>query len=150
MKNIALCLLLAGIGCKVATPESPPAKPQYQSEKITVPAAHAKEPERKDFSLELADDYLEKGAVAWTRKRGCVTCHTTGTYMQVRPALTSIMGEPTPEIHELLIDELAELKQAETAELRKSTKPAQVIYIAAGLAEPRRNMNTGIWCAVVP
>ena len=141
MKNIALCLLLAGIGCKVATPESPPAKPQYQSEKITVPAAHAKEPVRKDFSLELADDYLEKGAVAWTRKRGCVTCHTTGTYMQVRPALTSIMGKPTPEIHELLIDELAELKQAETAELRKSTKPAQVIYIAAGLAEWDRHVT---------
>ena len=71
------------------------ATPQYQSEKITVPAASADEAIAKQFSLEKANHYLEQGAVAWTRKRGCVTCHTTGTYMQIRPELTPL---PTREL----------------------------------------------------
>ena len=117
------------------------ATPQYQSEKITVPAASADEAVAKKFSLEKADRYLEQGAVAWTRKRGCVTCHTTGTYMQIRPELTPILGKPTAEIHELLTGELADLAKQKPADLDKSTKPAQVIYIAAGLAEWDRHVS---------
>jgi len=121
--------------CKAAAPQDKPAKPQYQSEKISVIAATAKEPVLKDFSLAKADKYLEKGALAWTRKRGCVTCHTIGTYMQIRPALTSVLGKPTMEIRELLTDELEKFKEAKPADLRKGTNPAEVIYTAAGLAE---------------
>ena len=117
------------------------AAPQYQSEKITVPAASADEALAKKFSLEKANHYLEQGAVAWTRKRGCVTCHTTGTYMQIRPELTPILGQPTREIHELLTDELSGLAKQSVDALDKSTKPAQVIYIAAGLAEWDRHVS---------
>ena len=42
------------------------ATPQYQSPDITVPAASADEAVLKQFSLTKADDYLEKGALAWT------------------------------------------------------------------------------------
>ena len=117
------------------------AAPQYKSPEITIPAASADEAVRKEFSLAKADDYLEKGALAWTRQKGCVTCHTTGTYMQIRPALTETLGKPNTEVRELLIETLAELKKAKVADLRKSTKPAQVIYTAAGLAEWDRHVT---------
>ena len=103
------------------------ASPQYQSGEIIVPAASAEETVLKQFSLEKADQYLEQGAAAWTRKRGCVTCHTTGTYMQIRPELTPILGNPSQEIHELLTGELTELRKQKVADLNKGTKPAQVI-----------------------
>ena len=117
------------------------APPQYQSPDITVPAASADEAVLKQFSLAKADDYLEKGALAWTRKRGCVTCHTTGTYMQIRPELTSVLGEPTEEVRELLTDELAELQKMKHADLLKKTKPAEIIYTAVGLAQWDRHVT---------
>ena len=87
------------------------AAPQYKSPDITIPAATADEPVLKKFALAKANDYLEKGALAWTRKRGCVTCHTTGTYMQIRPALTLVLGKPTEEIRELFTGELAKFQK---------------------------------------
>ena len=118
-----------------ASPALFAAAPQYKSPDITIPAASANEPLLKRFSLVKADDYLEKGALAWTRKRGCVTCHTTGTYMQIRPALTSVLGKPTVEIRQLFTGELAKFQKLKPAVFRKGTKPAEVIYTAAGLAE---------------
>ena len=117
------------------------ATPQYQSPDITVPAASAGEAVLKQFSLAKADDYLEKGALAWTRKRGCVTCHTTGTYMQIRPELTSVLGEPTEEVRNLLTDELAKLQKMKHADLLKKTKPAEIIYTAVGLAQWDRHLT---------
>ena len=117
------------------------ATPQYQSPDITVPAASAGEAVLKQFSLAKADDYLEKGALAWTRKRGCVTCHTTGTYMQIRPELTSVLGEPTEEVRDLLTDELAKLQKMKHADLLKKTKPAEIIYTAVGLAQWDRHLT---------
>ena len=118
-----------------ASPALFAAAPQYKSPDITIPAASANEPLLKRFSLVKADEYLEKGALAWTRKRGCVTCHTTGTYMQIRPALTSVLGKPTEEIRQLFTGELAKFQKLKPDAFRKGTKPAEVIYTAAGLAE---------------
>ena len=117
------------------------ATPQYQSPDITVPAASAGEAVLKQFSLAKADDYLEKGALAWTRKRGCVTCHTTGTYMQIRPELTSVLGKPTEEIRDLLTGELAELQKMKHADLLKKTKHAEIIYAAEGMAQWERRLT---------
>ena len=105
-----------------------------------MPAASADEAVLKQFSLAKADEYLEKGALAWTRKRGCVTCHTTGTYMQIRPELTSVLGKPTEEVRELLTDELAEFQKMKHADLLKKTKPAEIIYTAVGLAQWDRHV----------
>ncbi len=117
------------------------AAPQYKSPDITIPAAAADEAVLKKFSLAKANDYLEKGAVAWTRKRGCVTCHTTGTYMQIRPALTLVLGKPTEEIRKLFTDELEKFQKLKPAALRKGTQPAEIIYTAAGLAEWDRHVT---------
>lgn len=125
------------------------ATPQYKSPDITVPAASADEAVLKQFSLAKADDYLEKGALAWTRKRGCVTCHTTGTYMQIRPELTSVLGKPTEEVRDLLTDELAKFQKMKRDEFYTRTRSARLIYTgtaelvytAAGLAEWDRHVT---------
>jgi hypothetical protein len=44
---------------------------------------------RIPFNLKLAVDYMEQGAAAWTSDWKCVACHTNGSYMVVRPLLTS-------------------------------------------------------------
>ena len=94
------------------------AAPQYKSPDITIPAATADEPVLKKFVLAKANGYLEKGALAWTRKRGCVTCHTTGTYMQIRPMLTPVLGKPTAEIRELFTSELENFQKPLPSQLR--------------------------------
>jgi len=111
------------------------AAPQYKSPDITIPAASANEPVLKQFSLAKASDYLEKGALAWTRKRNCVSCHTTGTYMQIRPALASVLGQPAKEVRQLFENKLIKNEKLPSAERRKGTMPAEIIYTAAGLAE---------------
>lgn len=109
--------------------------PQYEFGTIRIPMATAEEPLRDTFSLTMAMDYIEQGASAWNGTRKCVTCHTNGTYMVVRPALTSRVGPPPPEMREHFINSLMVLAATEHKELKKSTRPAQVIYTAAGLAE---------------
>lgn len=74
---------------------------QYQADGIEVPAAGADEPIVEAFSqgsIRAAAQYLDDGAVAWTRSRKCITCHTTGTYMAERPALTHYFGKPKEEV----------------------------------------------------
>src|SRR5262245_54299104 len=67
-------------------------KPQYEFEGISVPSASADEPRRDKVSTKLAVEHLENAARAWNGSRKCVTCHTNGTYMTIRPALTPALG----------------------------------------------------------
>ncbi|MBM4077482.1 MAG: hypothetical protein FJ267_17790, partial [Planctomycetes bacterium] len=110
-------------------------KPQYSFAEITVVPATADEPKRETVSVALAMEYLERGAAAWNGQRKCVTCHTNGIYMTVRPALTSKLGNPSEANRQFFVETLRQLEGTKTEELLKSTKPAQVIYTAAGLAE---------------
>jgi squalene-hopene/tetraprenyl-beta-curcumene cyclase len=108
---------------------------QYRAGDIVISAATAAEPKTATFSLSKADQYLERGALAWTRGRKCVTCHTNGTYMIVRPALTAQLGNPNDEIRRFYVEELQELKNTAPDKLMAGTRPAQAIFIAAGLSE---------------
>lgn len=110
-------------------------KPQYEFESIKVPPASADEPKRDSVSVKAAVEYLDHGAKAWSGARKCISCHTNGTYLSVRPALTPQLGPPSAEIREFFVTTLKSLKETDREELKKSTKPAQVIYVAAGLAE---------------
>ncbi|MFT5471231.1 MAG: squalene-hopene/tetraprenyl-beta-curcumene cyclase [Verrucomicrobiales bacterium] len=114
---------------------SPLFSQQYQFDDITIPPAAADESIRESFSLEHAKNYLENAALAWNRDRGCVSCHTTGSYMLAAPELASLLGKPNSEIREALVSQLAELKKVDRAKFNSGTRTAQVIYIAAGLAE---------------
>lgn len=110
-------------------------KPQYQFEQIVVPAARADEPVRAKLSVKDAANHLDQGAVAWSKERKCVACHTNGHYMTVRPALTAKLGKPSEEIRVFLAEQTGELKKLPKAQLRTGIRPAQIVYIAAGLAE---------------
>lgn len=108
---------------------------QYEAGDIKVAAARADEPVI-DFSIEKAARHLDHGAIAWSQQKKCVSCHTNGTYLFIRPALTPAIGAPLAETRKFFVDQLAVLSKVGARKLRRSgTRPAQVIYIAAGLAE---------------
>jgi len=122
--------------CGIATAELVHAEDfQYQFESITVPPASAEEPKLESLSVRKAVDYLEQGALAWNGSRKCVTCHTNGTYMTVRPALSPRLGAPNDSIREHFVAQLEQLAAKSAEEQQQSVAPAQSIYIAAGLAE---------------
>ena len=108
---------------------------QYKFEQITIPKASAEEPKRTDVSVELAQKYLEDGSVAWSGERKCVCCHTNGTYMVTRPALSLSLGRPPEDTRQFFLTALADLQNEQRDRLKQAIRPAQVIYIAAGLAE---------------
>lgn len=82
-----------------------------------------------------AVEYLEKGTLAWNSQRKCITCHTNGTYMVIRPALTAKLGKPSDATREFFLTTLKSFVAEDRAKLKQSTRPAQLIYLAAGLAE---------------
>jgi len=108
---------------------------QYEAGEIKVAAARADEPVI-DFSVVKATQHLDHGAIAWSQQKNCVSCHTNGTYLFIRPALTSTLGAPLKETRQFFVDQLEILSKLGARKMRRSgTRPAQVIYIAAGLAE---------------
>jgi len=113
---------------------------QYAFESILVPAATADEPRRDTVSTALAIDHLEQGSVAWSGQRRCISCHTNGSYMLARPALSGALGAPPASTLGFFKEQLTSLAAEREESLRKSTKPAQVIYLAAGLAEWDRHV----------
>ena len=130
--SIFLSLVFVSIAGLAVTAQEP--APQYEAGDVKVPAAASDEPIRDTFSLEAAIDYLEKGSLAWSRKRNCVACHTNGTYMQLRPELTPLLGKPTAEMREFYVKRLGQLSRANIDVLKKGLKPTQVAYLATGLA----------------
>lgn len=108
-------------------------KYQYEYGPIRVPGARASEPVRQSASVALAAEYVEQGAVAWTRDRKCVTCHTNGTYMALRPSLSGPLGKPSQEIRDLFV----RLLRDGTRQLGGDHElgDSHLIYIARGLAE---------------
>lgn len=128
-------LLVSGVALGADEAKPSVLKPQYEHEGVVVPGASADEPLAGAFNLAASLDYLERGNAAWNGARQCVACHTNGTYMTVRPALTRWLGQPAVSSREHFVNTLASLEGMERKDLRKSTRPAQVIYTAAGLAE---------------
>ncbi len=116
-------------------------KYQYKYEQIKIPEATADEPRLKEFSLELADRYLEQGSVAWTKQRKCVSCHTNGLYLFSRPELTLEMGPPAIENRDFFVSQLRKMKEMDRGKLLSGIRPTQVAYIAAGLAEWDQHVN---------
>ena len=108
---------------------------QYSAEGITIPAASVDEPIRKEFSLEAAQNYLEQGALAWKRSRNCIACHTTGTYVQLRPGLSPVLGAPPQELRSFLVEQVNEAHSKSIEELKNGIRPTEVAYMAHGMAE---------------
>jgi squalene-hopene/tetraprenyl-beta-curcumene cyclase len=130
MKNLLPFVLLASVATAADEPEA-----QYSFGDISIPAASAEEPRRADFSAAAADEYLHRGAVAWMGARDCIACHTTGLYLQTRPALTPFLGPPDAELRAFFVEKLDAAARQPLADRQKGVKPAQAIYLALGLAE---------------
>jgi squalene-hopene/tetraprenyl-beta-curcumene cyclase len=111
------------------------AKPQYEFGGIRVVAATADEPRLPTVTARRALEHLDEGTKAWSGARTCIACHTNGTYMQIRPSLTSHFGPPATDQRDFHVAQLATFEKMDRGALQKSTRPGQVIYLAAGLAE---------------
>ena len=126
--SAALCLL-------VSVNQTAADDYQYKFEQITIPRPSAEEPKRDAVSVDLAKTYLEQGSLAWSGERKCVSCHTNGTYMVTRPALSVSLGQPPEDTRQFFLTTLSKLQEEKLDRLKQSTRPAQIIYIAAGLSE---------------
>lgn len=133
IRVICWVMVLGGAGLSLQAGKAE--DPQYKFEEILIPRASAEEEVRSEFSLNAAVEYLEQGAHAWSGQKKCVSCHTNGTYMQIRPALSELLGAPAVSHREFFVRQLEKLNEQPRDLLRESTRPAQVIYVAAGLAE---------------
>jgi len=129
-----LCCACA-VAFTLANPVIAGDEPQYEFGDIRISQASSAEPIRERLSVGKAATYLDQGARAWYGARKCISCHTNGTYMLVRPALAAQLGRPSEEMRDYFVTALKDLASLKHEELLKSTRPAQVIYAAAGLAE---------------
>ena len=106
---------------------------QYHNKNVTYLRPSSDEP-KIPFTPSLALEYIEQGASAWTDDWHCVACHTNGSYMVVRPMLTSQIGPPQQQMRAYFLASLREELAADPADLRPELDSTQAVYIAAGLA----------------
>lgn len=108
-----------------------PATPQYRFGRESVSAATADEPAAKHFSSASAKQHVDLSPKLWARQKNCVSCHTHGIYMQVRPALSKWWGRPSDETREFVVRKSQELISGDD---QYGSVPVQAAYIARGLA----------------
>lgn len=138
--TIAILIALFGIGTARAE-EAADRQAQYKSADIFIAAAFETEPKLAEFSAQLADRYLTDGALAWSREKKCVSCHTNGSYLVVRASLTSKLGPPPAEMREFFIDQSKKPAAKDARALRKGANGAATAYVALGLAEWDRHVR---------
>lgn len=130
---LLLLVLCSGVALS-AEPERDFRLHQYHYGDIAIPPASAEEPVANRLSVAKAGIYLDDGAKAWAKDRGCVACHTTGWYGVLRPQLSSTLGAPDPAFRKFLSRVLDETLAEERNKTARGTGPAQAIYLAASLA----------------
>ena len=120
---------------------------QYESGATAIPAASSTEPRVASFGKESvlsAVKYLDDGAAAWAESHSCVACHTTGSYMAERPALTPWLGKPPSTVRENFV---AETPTAPAPPLHPSARQQYedqsggAVWRSLGLAEWDRHVT---------
>ena len=134
--RLALLASLSAVANFCYAEEEAREKHQYIFEDIKVLPASAEEPLLDHFSPQKADAYLAAGATAWTKEKNCISCHTNGSYLLLRPALTDTLGKPDEKIRDFYVSVL-EKREAEDPEKLKNhgVTPSELALLAAGLAE---------------
>jgi len=124
-----------GPGAASSRPYYGPTTPyQFKLDSIRIPGAHRWEQKLSTVSVDAAINYLELGAEAWESKYKCIGCHTNGTYLLIRPMLTSL-GPPSSDTRDFVLDSLRPyLEKGSDRVLNMGHRAAQVVYAAAGLA----------------
>ena len=134
-----VCACLAFIGKQTNSTYSQSTAPvadfQYRFANIAIPKASEAEPLLDNFSLQRGLSYLDQANAAWNGGRRCITCHTNGSYMTTRPALTDKVGQPPKEARQFFVAALKDLMVQPREKYTKGIAATQVIYVAAGLAE---------------
>ena len=141
MKRTFSALLILVVASSADAKE--PAK-QYEFKDLVVSAATADEAKRDQVSVEKAVDYLEKGTLAWSKSKKCVSCHTNGSYMLIRPELTKRLGKPSAAMRQFFVEEVDRLTKVDKKRLLTSTFPTRVAYVAAGLASWDRHVSKSL------
>jgi len=137
LANVATVFLIGWLTTTVAAEENE-RRSQYKHEDIVVAGAWEEEPKLDRVSVEKALTYLDNGATAWSRGSACITCHTNGSYLRMRPLLTNSVGKPLDELHTFFVSELERFEgeaSQDLPSLLEGITPAQIVYIAMGLAE---------------
>lgn len=132
--TLVLAVILGHSVVRAAEEDAGP-KPQYEHETILISAASGEEGRRDVHSADIADRYLRDGAVAWSRARKCVTCHTNGAYLAIRPALTPQLGPPADEVRDLFVEKVGKHNELPQDKLTSGVRPTEIAYLALGLAE---------------
>lgn len=114
---------------------------QYHHDNIQISPANPEEPFLESWSIDAALSHLDQGAKAWTESKQCISCHTNGSYMLFRPALSSIAGPPDLTLQRFFHDELETLEKQGIPSLLKGIQPTQLAYLAAGLASWDRHLT---------
>lgn len=124
-----------------ADKDAPKKKAQYESGDIRIVVPSPDEKVREKFSKKDALDYIERGAIAWSEKRGCVTCHTNGAYLQLRPALTPTLGPPSERVRKTFVEQLRKFEKMSADKKRSGLNPTQIAYVANGLTAWDRHVT---------
>lgn len=87
-------------------------------ENVVEPAANSPdEPLAAAFSLNQAVHFVDSAAVAWQKRRNCMTCHTNYAYLMVRPALEKsvprLTGAPAHRIVRQFAEDMVEKRWPE-------------------------------------
>jgi hypothetical protein len=106
---------------------------QYHYKDITYARPGPEEP-KIPFAPRLAVDYMEQGAMAWTGERGCISCHSNGTYMVVRPLMSPELGAPQQAMRDFWVAELKAALSVDPKLRSGSLDGTEAVYLAAGLA----------------
>ena len=139
-RGLASLLVVTFAGrLRAAEPAGPP-KLQYEFGQISVPAASADEPLAAELSIEKALAYLDDGANAWAGTRKCVSCHTNGVYLSLRPAPRVAWARPMKRFAISFWPRSSRSKRPPRSRYG-GTAPDQVIYLAAGLAQWDRHID---------
>src|ERR1700685_1435787 len=103
VERLSVLCCACAVAIAIGKPSFADDEPQYAFGDIRIPKASADEPIRQRFSPSQAVKYLDQGATAWSGARKCISCHTTGTYMLVRPGLTQRLGPPPQEMRDQFV-----------------------------------------------
>jgi len=140
----------AGVAAVAADPKPRP-KPefQYASGDIRIPIPTADEPRVAAFgpdSIRAAVRYVDDGAVAWSRERTCVACHTTGPYMLARPRLAALLGRPADEVAAGFVKAIQPVPAATKTNGDVTFHPQgeRAVWVAAGLAQWDRHVTKSL------
>jgi len=113
---------------------TPSSRFQFDYESIRIPGAHRFESRLDRLSVPAAENYIKLGAEAWSGRYRCIGCHTTGTYLLIRPMITAL-GPPSQKTRDLVLETLKPLLDKRSEEvLSIGHRSAQIVYGGAGLA----------------